>query len=186
MKMTIDLTPCGDSWKLLLDAPDVYWECPEISGRRAVQIVQAEVEALIDRTVKAERGLVVRHLDGNPRNLEPPNLRIETPPKSHGVGVSGPMARSRDTREGRWGRVAAGERTPGPWKVEGDGLIDLLAALRRAVVLMDATRRFIEDNPIAEYTVHFDEAECDGYCLADDCRSALESAHAAIAKAEGR
>lgn len=43
-------------------------------------------------------------------------------------------------------------------------------ALERASTLLVATRDFIEANPVSEYTVVFDEAECDGGCLRDDAQ----------------
>jgi hypothetical protein len=48
-----------------------------------------------------------------------------------------------------------------------------LSALERCETLLDATIRYLNNNPIQEYKVHYDEADCDGYCLADDCLSAL-------------
>ncbi len=51
---------------------------------------------------------------------------------------------------------------------------ELMEACKRALELLDATARFIEANPIAEYTVLYDEAQCDGYCLIEDCRSSYE------------
>lgn len=59
----------------------------------------------------------------------------------------------------------------------------LVEALERAQTLLSATVKFIDANPIGEYTVHYDEAECDGLCLADDCRTAESSADAALADA---
>lgn len=51
-------------------------------------------------------------------------------------------------------------------------------ALERAITLYEATSRFIRTNPVSDYSVFFDEAMCDGACLADDCESARdESAH---------
>ena len=58
-----------------------------------------------------------------------------------------------------------------------DPLVD---ALERAVTLLDATARFIRQNPIQEYTVFYDEAQCDGGCLADDCRISLEESRTAL------
>ncbi len=62
---------------------------------------------------------------------------------------------------------------------------ELYEALERAVILLRATHDFIGTNPIQEYTVFYDEAECDGSCLATDCGIAEESARAALAKARG-
>ena len=47
-------------------------------------------------------------------------------------------------------------------------------ALERASTLLVATRDFIEANPVSEYTVVFDEAECDGGCLRDDVQTCNE------------
>lgn len=47
-------------------------------------------------------------------------------------------------------------------------------ALERASTLLVATRDFIEANPVSEYTVVFDEAECDGGCLRDDAQACNE------------
>ena len=54
------------------------------------------------------------------------------------------------------------------------------AALHRACELLNATQRFMAANPIAaEYTVLYDEAQCDGRCLAEDCRIAADDAQIA-------
>lgn len=47
-------------------------------------------------------------------------------------------------------------------------------ALERASTLLVATRDFIEANPVSEYTVVFDEAECDGGCLREDVQTCNE------------
>lgn len=53
--------------------------------------------------------------------------------------------------------------------------ISLIHALNRAEILLDATMRFMNDNPIAaEYQVDYDGADCDGSCLANDCEAAVE------------
>lgn len=49
----------------------------------------------------------------------------------------------------------------------------MVEALDRAVILLGAAARFIHQHPIKEYTVFYDEAVCDGLCLANDCRDAL-------------
>lgn len=59
-------------------------------------------------------------------------------------------------------------------------------ALERSIVLLEATAKFIESNPVREYTVFYNEAECDGYCLRDDCENALEDAKDAIAELDRR
>jgi hypothetical protein len=60
----------------------------------------------------------------------------------------------------------------------------LIDALHRAVVLMEAAINFVQDNDLGEYTVYYDDAECDGSCLADDCDSAIDDAKRAIAAAQ--
>jgi hypothetical protein len=46
----------------------------------------------------------------------------------------------------------------------------------RAAYLLRVVAKFIEENPLApEMTVYYDEAECDGYCLKEDCLSAVEA-----------
>jgi hypothetical protein len=62
-----------------------------------------------------------------------------------------------------------------------------LSTLRRAAELLAATRAFLYKNPVMEYTVFYDETECDGACLADDCGFAIdEIAHTlAILTREG-
>lgn len=49
-----------------------------------------------------------------------------------------------------------------------------LQACERAVELFGVVRRFIDENPIADYTVEYDEVVCDGFCLAEDCAAAAE------------
>jgi len=56
----------------------------------------------------------------------------------------------------------------------------LREALERSVILLDATERFLSTNPVMEYMVHYDEADCDGHCLAEDCENAAMSARAAL------
>ncbi len=64
---------------------------------------------------------------------------------------------------------------------------DLLAALERAMDLLWATERFVAANPLVEeFTVDYDEATCDGACLAEDCRVAAIVAGEAIERAEGQ
>lgn len=86
----------------------------------------------------------------------------------------GPVCGSRDEAVERWNDVAR--------KVQAHGA--LVEALKRAVTLMDATERFVEKNPIGDYTVFFDEADCDGSCLAVDCAAAVLEAKLALAGAE--
>jgi hypothetical protein len=47
-------------------------------------------------------------------------------------------------------------------------------ALLRAETLLEAVCKFIDSNPVHDYTVFYDGAECDGYCLHDDCDTLLE------------
>lgn len=66
----------------------------------------------------------------------------------------------------------------------------LARAIDRAVEMLLVAQRFINENPvIQEQTTFYDEAECDGSCVAEDLghavdeiRYAMES-RAAIAKA---
>ena len=41
--------------------------------------------------------------------------------------------------------------------------------LERAITMLKATEDFVEGNPISEYTVFYDDANCDGGCLSNDC-----------------
>jgi hypothetical protein len=60
----------------------------------------------------------------------------------------------------------------------------MYAALERCETLLDAVVKFIRHNPLAiEFEVHYDEADCDGSCLRDDCGYALEDVRAALAEA---
>jgi len=50
----------------------------------------------------------------------------------------------------------------------------LVEALERCETLLAATAQFIGINPLAEeFDVHYDEADCDGACLREDCRTHL-------------
>ena len=40
--------------------------------------------------------------------------------------------------------------------------------------LMRAVIRYMENNPVNDYTVDYDEASCDGYCLIEDIRAELD------------
>lgn len=60
---------------------------------------------------------------------------------------------------------------------------DLLEASPRAVEMLRIAADVIRHQaPRAHYK--YDGADCDGYCIADDCESAAEDLSAAIAKAE--
>jgi len=62
---------------------------------------------------------------------------------------------------------------------------EILEVLKRCEVLMDATNRFMEENPIAaEYTVDYDETTCDGSCLGDECAGEVEQLRSLISRAE--
>ena len=55
-------------------------------------------------------------------------------------------------------------------------------AMTRAAELLNATARFMDANPIAaEYTINYDEAQCDGGCLAADCTTSYEEIATALA-----
>ena len=50
----------------------------------------------------------------------------------------------------------------------------------RAIEIMDATRRYMRAHDGANhYTIQYDEADCDGLCLADDCDDAIEALRSA-------
>ena len=52
----------------------------------------------------------------------------------------------------------------------------IIEALDRAQYLLDAAMRFILVNRLGEYSVHYDDADCDGLCLYDDCETARDAA----------
>jgi hypothetical protein len=60
----------------------------------------------------------------------------------------------------------------------------LIEALQRAVVLMEATYDFISSNKLEGYPLYYNDAECDGSILADDCEYAIDDAKRAIAAAQ--
>lgn len=60
--------------------------------------------------------------------------------------------------------------------------MEALDALKRAEVLLSALVDFIEKNPVKDYSVHYDEADCDGACLADDAEIAIKDLRAVIAQ----
>lgn len=63
-------------------------------------------------------------------------------------------------------------------------LPELIESLERCEILLDAVARYMEQNPIAtEYTVHYDEADCDGLCLRDDCKAWAQMVRGALARA---
>lgn len=47
--------------------------------------------------------------------------------------------------------------------------------IERARYLLETVGRFIRQNPITEYEIYYDEAMCDGSCLADDCKLAADA-----------
>ena len=53
-------------------------------------------------------------------------------------------------------------------------------ALTRAAYLLDVTAEFLRTHPVGDYTVIYDDAVCDGRCLAEDCRAAAVEAHLAL------
>jgi hypothetical protein len=65
---------------------------------------------------------------------------------------------------------------------------DLLVrvALKRALTLLKATADFIENNPVADYTVFYDNTDCDGECLKTDCYIVVEMIQEALAKIDGK
>lgn len=46
--------------------------------------------------------------------------------------------------------------------------------VKRAMILLQAAAEFIENNYLEEYTVFYDSADCDGGCLANECRDLVE------------
>ena len=62
---------------------------------------------------------------------------------------------------------------------------DMLEASPRAVLMMRIASELIRDGLAVDQTVFYDDAECDGYCVADDLDFAAEALDAAIARATG-
>jgi hypothetical protein len=50
----------------------------------------------------------------------------------------------------------------------------LREALERAQYLLRTVAQFIHDNPIGDYSVRYDDANCDASCLKDDCSIAAD------------
>ena len=59
-------------------------------------------------------------------------------------------------------------------------------AMTRAVELLSAVFRFIDLNPVSDYKVFYDEAMCDGACLAEDCAIAREELEMLLESQKGR
>lgn len=55
--------------------------------------------------------------------------------------------------------------------------------VKRAIEMLRIAARFIIDNAAGEM-VFYDDAECDGLCLADDCRIAADVLALRIARGE--
>jgi hypothetical protein len=49
-----------------------------------------------------------------------------------------------------------------------------MTAAERAEYMLRTVAAFIDDNPVGDYEIFYDEALCDGHCLADDCISAAD------------
>jgi hypothetical protein len=49
-----------------------------------------------------------------------------------------------------------------------------MTTVERAEYLLRTVAQFIDENPVSDYTIFYDEAECDGYCLAYDCIAAAD------------
>ena len=63
-----------------------------------------------------------------------------------------------------------------------DPLLEQMAkALERSAVMLRAVSAFITENPVEDYEVFYDGAECDGMCLRDDCDIATLDAVDALA-----
>jgi hypothetical protein len=46
--------------------------------------------------------------------------------------------------------------------------------IERAAYLLGVVEQFIKENRLEDYMTVYDEAECDGACLADDCKDVRE------------
>jgi hypothetical protein len=44
-----------------------------------------------------------------------------------------------------------------------------IGCLKRAQYMLEVAARFVKENDLGEYVANWDETECDGYCLVDDC-----------------
>lgn len=64
-----------------------------------------------------------------------------------------------------------------------DALRECKTALERDITLLDATRRYLDNYGLRDYEVHYDKADCDGYCLQEDCTIAENDSLAAIQSA---
>lgn len=49
-----------------------------------------------------------------------------------------------------------------------------MTAFDRAVEMLRIAARYIRETYPDGHTVHYDGADCDGFCIADDCESAAE------------
>ena len=56
-----------------------------------------------------------------------------------------------------------------------------IEALGRSTYLLDAAARFAGSGQVSEFTVVYDDVECDGDCLSSDCLSAIEQSTFALA-----
>lgn len=62
------------------------------------------------------------------------------------------------------------------WHAKVKAFDDAVRLLKRSRVELDATARFMDKNDFCqEYTIDYDDTECDGSCLKDDCRNSVES-----------
>ena len=50
----------------------------------------------------------------------------------------------------------------------------MIEDLKRSAYMLRVASKYIEDNNPEEIIV-YDDADCDGYCVVDDCRSIAES-----------
>jgi hypothetical protein len=62
----------------------------------------------------------------------------------------------------------------------GETWAQLVGALQRATYLLRTASEFITDNPVKDYAVYYDEADCDAMCLRDDCDVAIVAADDAL------
>lgn len=49
----------------------------------------------------------------------------------------------------------------------------MIDELKRAAYMLGIASKYIEENN-PEDIIRYDEADCDGYCVVDDCRSSAE------------
>ena len=63
---------------------------------------------------------------------------------------------------------------------------DMFAASPRAAEMLRIAAKVLRSSSDGELKHFYDEAECDGWCIADDCEAAADDIDAALAKARGQ